>query len=243
MSAVFSTLKTEVLPQLRRTKMVNSIDLMGKSDDEMMALVNAKNYDGLSILEILHVCNNVVKDNETKQSLLEYATKKYSNNAIALNNLGVLKAKQCKAAEALELFKKAAGLDSSSKIIGCNIALAYMMLGDNDSAAPYVKDANPKVKALYAAKRGEYEVASKDLEGTNQAIALVMLGKYDAAKSAIKCDCAYGDYLRAVIASLQGDTKTAQTQLNSAISKDSSLKEKAATDVNLANLFESGYTL
>ncbi len=242
MSAVFSTLKTEVLPKLRRTKMVNSVDLVGKSDEEMMALVEAKDYDALTLLEILHVCNKVAKDCETKLALLEYASAKY-NDAVAYNNLGVVLAKQGKADDALVAFKKAAELGAPAKEVGCNLALTYMMLGDTESAAPYVKDANPKVKAMYAAKCGEYEPATKELDGINQAIAYVMLGNYDAAKSAIKCECAEGDYLRAEIASLQGDTKSAQTLLESAISKKACLKEKAATDVNFANLFESGYEL
>lgn len=242
MSAVFSTLKTEVLPKLRRTKMVNSVDLVGKSDEEMMALVDAKNYDGLTLLEILHVSDKVVKDCDTKLALLQYASKKY-NDAVAYNNLGVVLAKQCKVDEALVAFKKAADLGAPAQEVGCNLALVYMMLGDITSATPYVKSANPKVKAMFAAKTGNYEPATKELDGINKGIAYVMLGNYSAAKSAVKCECAEGDYLRAVIASLQGDAKTAKTQLESAISKKACMKEKAATDVNLANLFESGYVL
>jgi hypothetical protein len=45
---------------------------------------------------------------------------------------------------------------------------------------------------------------------------------------------AKADYLRAVIACKEGDVNGAKAQLNSAISKDASLKAKAAKDVNLA---------
>ncbi|MFI3283312.1 MAG: hypothetical protein SNG10_07405 [Rikenellaceae bacterium] len=242
MAAVFSTLKSEVLPQLRRTKMVNSVDLVGKSDEEMMALVSAKNYDALTLLEILHLCNKVVKDCETKTTLLAYVTDKY-NDGVAYNNYGVVLAKQGKGEDALAAFKKAAELGVSDREVGNNLALAYMMLGDTESAAPYVRRATSQTKAMFAAMNGDYTAASTELKGLNKAIALVQLGQYDAAKSAIDCECAEGDYLRAVIASLQGDVKSAQTQLESAISKKACLKEKAATDVNLLNLFESGYTL
>jgi hypothetical protein len=65
-----------------------------------------------------------------------------------------------------------------------------------------------------------------------------------AAKKAIAADTsAKADYLRAVIASKEGDIETAKTQLKSAIAKDASLAEKAAKDVNLANLFAKGFKL
>jgi hypothetical protein len=65
-----------------------------------------------------------------------------------------------------------------------------------------------------------------------------------AAKKAITADAsAKADYLRAVIASKEGDLETAKAQLKSAIAKDASLAAKAANDVNLANLFASGFKL
>jgi hypothetical protein len=62
-------------------------------------------------------------------------------------------------------------------------------------------------------------------------------GNLAAAKKCIaSCNSAKSDYLRAVIACKEGDLKTAKAQLNSAVSKDASLKAKAAKDVNLAAL-------
>ncbi|UKI17593.1 MAG: hypothetical protein L6V80_05160 [Bacteroidales bacterium] len=44
-----------------------------------------------------------------------------------------------------------------------------------------------------------------------------------------------------MIASKEGDLETAKAQLRSAVGKDSALAEKAAKDVNLSNLFASGF--
>ena len=58
-----------------------------------------------------------------------------------------------------------------------------------------------------------------------------------AAKKAIaKDNSADADYLRAVIAAKEGDLKTAEAQLKSAISKAPELAKKAANDINLKAL-------
>ena len=44
------------------------------------------------------------------------------------------------------------------------------------------------------------------------------------------------DYLRAVIAAKEGDLKTAEAQLKSAVSKNPKLAQKAANDINLKAL-------
>ena len=48
MSSVFNELKKDILPQLRRSVIVNTIDLEGKTDAEMMALVEAGKLDQLN---------------------------------------------------------------------------------------------------------------------------------------------------------------------------------------------------
>mgnify|MGYP001291790577 CR=1 FL=1 len=58
-----------------------------------------------------------------------------------------------------------------------------------------------------------------------------------AAKQAISKDnSADADYLRAVIAAKEGDLKTAEAQLKSAVSKNPKLAQKAANDINLKAL-------
>lgn len=243
MSAVFTSLKTEILPQLRRTQMVNSVDLVGKSDEEMLALVNSKSYDDLTLLEILHITNNDSVDLDTKAELLEYASAKY-NDGTAYNNLGVVYAKQGKSQEAIEAFRSAASSGAQPSEVSKNLALSYLMQDDVDEARTYARGADAETRAALDAAQGDYETGATTFSGYNQAVAATMTGDYRTAKTAIASDnSADADYLRAVIASQEGEVKTSASQLNSAISKDSSLAEKAATDVNLLNLFESGYSL
>ncbi len=243
MSAVFSELKTEVLPQLRRTQMVNSVDLVGKSDEEMMALVASKSYGELTVLEMLHICNNVAKSSDDKLALLETAVKE-SNNPAAYNNLGVIYAMLDRYDDAKRSFDTAAKNGAPAQYINKNMALLCLMQGDVEGAAQFSSNADPKTKAAVAAAQGDYTQAAASFTGYNKAVACVMTGDYSTAKRAIAEDkSADADYLRAVIASIEGDVKVSGTQLTSAVDKDPSLAQKAKTDVNLVNLFESGFEL
>ena len=97
---------------------------------------------------------------------------------------------------------------------------------------------------MISAAQGNYSTAAATLKGYNAAIANTMNNDLTAAKNAIASDTsAKADYLRAVIASKQGDIDTAKAQLKSAVAKDASLAKKAATDVNLAKVFEGGFKL
>ena len=67
-----------------------------------------------------------------------------------------------------------------------------------------------------------------------KAIAATMNADYTAAKQFIANDkSADADYLRAVIATKQGDMATAAAELRSAIAKDASYAERCQRDVNL----------
>lgn len=240
MASVFDELKKEVLPQLRRALVVNSTDIEGKSNAEMMALVNAGKLDELNLNELLFIAESVADDDATKLAVLSHAARKY-DDARAYNNLGIVLTKTGREAEALECFQKAARLGESSPALNSNMALANLANGNIAEAEKYARGADAKTKSLVAAAQGEYNAAAKQLEGKNAAIANTLNKDYAAAKRAIAKDAsAEADYLRAVIASEQGDLKTAEAQLRSAVKKDASLAKKAARDAHFRSLFEKG---
>ena len=243
MSAVFTALKKEILPKLRRAQLVNSTDIKGKTDAEMMDLINSGRLDELTNEELLYMAESVVENNSGKARILEYAAKKF-NDARAYNNLGVAYANMGEMAKALTSFERAAQLGLNNNEINSNLALAYLANGNMAKAEQYATAADARTKAMIAAAQGNYSPAASTLTGYNAAIANVMNNDLTAAKRAISSDdSAKADYLRAVIASKEGDLETAKAQLRSAVGKDSALAEKAAKDVNLSNLFASGFKL
>lgn len=237
MATVFEELKSDVLPKLRRSQVVNSTDIEGKTDAEMVALAEAGNFDALNNEELLFVAD-LLADEELKAELLEYTANTYED-ARAYNNLGIELAKQGKQALALKAFEEAAKLASTDAEVNNNLALANLANGKVAEAEAYLQNATAETKALAAAAKGEYNEAVKNLEGANAAIAYIMEENYTAAKAAIaKQTDAQADYLRAVIANAEGDLATAQAQLKSAIAKAPELAVKAAKDANLTGVLE-----
>ena len=243
MSAVFTELKKEILPKLRRAQLINSTDIKGKTNDEMAALINEGRLEELTNEELLYMAESVLDDEKAKVAVLEYAAKKF-NDARAYNNLGVVLAQLGDKAKALTAFEKAAQLGLNNNELNSNLALANLANGNVAKAQLYAAAADAKTKSLISAAQGSYSAAASTLEGYNAAIASTLNNDLSAAKKAIAAETtAKADYLRAVIASKEGDLETAKAQLKSAIAKDATLAAKAMKDVNLANLFASGFKL
>ena len=243
MSAVFTELKKEILPKLRRAQLVNSTDIKGKTNDEMAALINSGRLDELTNEELLYMAESVIVDNKAKATVLEYTAKKF-NDARAYNNLGVVYAAMGDMSQALAAYQKAQQLVLNTNEINSNLALANLANGNITKAQQYAAAADAKTKSLIAAAQGNYSTAAATLTGYNAAIANTMNNDLTAAKKAISADTsAKADYLRAVIAAKEGDIETAKTQLKSAVAKDATLAQKAAKDVNLAKLFANGFKL
>ncbi len=233
MSAVFEELKKEILPELRRSQIVNSTDLQGLTDAEIMEAY--RNGGELTAEHYLYAAQVLAKDPAEQVEILTAASKKY-NDARIWNNLGVAQTQVGDKAEALKSFEKAAKLDSS-KELNKNLLLANLANGKTAEAKKYAAAADAESKAAMAAAEGDYKAAAKGLKGYNEAIALIQSNDLAGAKKAIaKDNSAEADYLRAVIAAKEGDLKTAEAQLKSAVSKNPELAQKAAKDVNLKAL-------
>ena len=233
MSSVFEELKGEILPELRRSQIVNTTDLQGKTDEEIMAAY--RNGGELSAEEYLFAAQVLVENPEEQIAILTAASKKY-NDARIWNNLGVAQTKAGDKEAALKSFEKAAKLDSSAAL-NKNLLLANLANCNTAEAKKYAAAADSEAKAAMAAAEGNYKSAAAGLEGYNKAIALVQSNDLAGAKKAIaKDNSAEADYLRAVIAVKEGDLKSAEAQLKSATSKNPELAKKAASDVNLKAL-------
>ncbi len=235
LTGAFEELKSDVLPGLRRAKVINTTTTQGRTDAEMLALARAGKYNELS-LEELRFIGEIAPDYATKEGSLAYAAKKY-NDAAAYNNLGVVYASNGQPEKAAEAFKKSAQLGGSATELNNNLALLNIGTGNINEAKRYLNSANDQVKGFASAAEGNYAAASRSLKGIDAAIAQVMEGNYAAAKRSIANDnSAAADYLRAVIASKEGDKTTAAAQIRSAIQKEPKLAAKAKADVNLAGI-------
>ncbi|MFR9498506.1 MAG: hypothetical protein SNI51_05625 [Rikenellaceae bacterium] len=241
LSSVYSEIKTDILPELRRAQLINNISIQGMSDEEMMAIIEAGNYSELGLEELLYLSDSVIEEKETKLEVLKFTAGKYRDSR-AQNNYGIELAKSGDAEGALAAFERATKYGASDATINKNLVLANLDNYDYAEAKKYTADT--EASYMLSAIEGNYSPAAANLEGYNAAVANIMNSNYSAAKSNLRgLECPKADYLRAVIASGEGQVEAGINFVKKAIAADSSLAEKAKKDINLANLFEGGLTL
>lgn len=233
MTQVFEVLKTDVLPQLRRTQFVANADIQGKTDAELRSAAQSS-LNSLNLEEMLFAAT-LFDDNATKAKIYKAAADKY-NDVRAYNNYGTILAAEGEYAAAKKAFDKAASIKSSSQISN-NLGVLALSEGNYAEAKKYSSSMQGEGKALAELADGNYAAATRGLSGYNLAVAEFLNGNMAKAKSALgNINTADADYLRAVIASREGDSTTALANLKNAFSKDASLKAKAKKDVELAKL-------
>ncbi len=233
MSAVFEELKQNILPELRRTQMVATTDIQGKTDAELVAAANS-DIASLNLEETLFAAT-LFEDAADKARIYKSAADRF-NDARAWNNLGIALAAQEDWAAAEAALKKATDLTSNPAMAN-NLALSAMAQGNAAEAAKYLPTASAGAKALAEVHNGNYAAASTGLEGYNKAVADVLGGNLSAAKNALVGDAsADADYLRGVIAAKEGDAVAAVANVKAAIAKEPALRAKALTDVNLKSI-------
>ena len=232
MSAVYSTLAKEVLPELRRARFIANVEYQNFTNEELLSLIE-ENIDVLDETALLRAAT-LVKKNEQKVDLYKKAAEKF-NSKTAQYNMAVtyIKMNELKKAEAaLESCEKDADYYNAMGVIALrnenlNAAAEYFALSGN---ATSVKNA-----AVIDILDGEYEAAVAKLAGStecNAALAQILVGNYASAEK-MTCKCPKSYYVRAVAAARQGNAEGVKTNLEKA-SKNEKLAERAAKDVEFA---------
>lgn len=237
MSSVFQILAKEILPQLRRTKLVADVDIEGRTDAELKAAL-AGDVSILTEEEMLYAAT-LVTDPAAKLKAYQAAANKY-NSVRGYNNMGVIYAQTGKTAEAKAAITKASTMTKDAAISN-NMAALSLMDGDVAKAKSYLSGLNTAdaraTMGLVNLAEGNWAEATKSLSGYNLALAETLNGNLAKAKSILANDNSpRAEYLKAVIAARQGDATTANANLKSATSQCPALKERAKTDVEFSKI-------
>lgn len=233
MSAVYTTLAKDVLPGLRRARIIANVEFTNYSSEELLQLLD-ENIDVLDEEALLRAATLVKED--AKAAVYKKAIEKYSS-ARAQYNLAVVYAKTGKDAEAKAAVAKCDANDADVKNL-----LGVLALRENklDEAAKYfaasATEAAVENAAVVALHKGDYKGAAAKLAGKKgfvAALANTLTGNYAAAKAAITCDCPDFAYLKAVIAAREGDAKAVKANLENA-KKCEKLAKRAANDIEFA---------
>ena len=233
-SEVYTSLKSTVLPELRRARFIANVEYQNYSSEELLALVD-ENIDVLDEEALLRAAS-LVKEPAKKAELYKKAIDKYGSDR-AQFNLGVALLQAGKVSEAEKAFSKVKEKDAEVENALGVIALNE---GDLDAAAKYFKKAGTdEAKANQAVVdilRGEYESAAQalsDKTGFNAALAQILVDNPEAAEKALTCKCPRSNYLRAIIAARRGDAEAVADCLEKA-GKVKAFAERAEKDVEFA---------
>lgn len=241
-SSVFSTLAEEILPQLRRSRLVANIEIIGKSDDEITAL--AKNDPkALNIEEILYAAT-LTNDNAEKTRIYNKASELYPNDYRTWNNVGMMAFRAGDLAKAEQMFNKANSVKNNP---GSNMNLGLIALTKGDQAkaqqlfgsASGVAELGEALGVLYL-KQGEWAKAANSfgsVKSNNAALAQILTKDYSKASqtlNAVPNPDATTSYLKAIVAARTNDANGVVSNLKAAIAKDSSMAKEAAKDLEFA---------
>ena len=234
-SEVYTSLKSSVLPELRRARFIANVEYQNYSSDELLLLVE-ENSDVLDEEALLRAAS-LVQDPAKKADLYRKAIDKYGSDR-ARFNLGAALLSAGKTAEAEKAFNSVKEKDAD---VDNALGVVALRNGNLDAAAKYFKKSGTTAaqdnQAVADILGGEYAKAAKELSGQkgfNAALAQVLADDPDAALKALDCDCPKADYLRAVIAARQGDAEKVASLLDKVAKADKALYARAAKDVEFA---------
>ena len=242
-SAVYGELAEEILPQLRRARITLNYQLIGRSDEEILAAVK-EDASVLSVEELLYAAT-LVKDNNEKMAIYKKTANLFPNDYRAYNNMAELSMQAGDYNSAKALLAKAAKLSPAAAEVNTNLGMLALIDGDAAAAEAYLlKGTDAKANSaalgnLYIAQ-GQYDRAVKafgDTKSNAAALAQIMSKNYTVAKntlSQVENADAYTYYLSAVVAARTNNATAVAENLKKAISMDSSLRAKAANDVEFA---------
>ena len=242
-SYVFEDLATTILPQLRRSRIVANIEIVGKSDEEIMTAWNNTPKE-LSVEELLYA-SSLTDDEKVKERIYQYVTANFSNDYRGWNNIGTMFYKQGDYAKAAQAFNRAAQVNPSAAEVNMNKALLALMENKHDEANELLgrsagASGLDEAMGVYSMLQGNYNQAADAYGNTvsnNAGLAHLLVRDYNKAKQtleAVEQPDATTAYLLAIIASRTNNFNEVVSNLRSAIGRDRTIAKKALKDLEFA---------
>ncbi len=241
-SVVFKQLADNILPKLRRSRLIANVEIIGKSDAEIQEFI-AKAPGHLSAEELLYAAE-LTNSTTEKMRIYQIANQIFKKDYRAYNNIGALYFAQGKIKDAEAWFSKAATLQDN-EVTKLNRGLIALYHGDKEKAQDMISAAinTPELGQALAylyLKQGEYmkaETAFGETVSNNAAVAQLLNGNYAKALKTLQkitTPSATTELIRAIIAARTNDNNGVITALKSAIALDGSVAYHIADNLEFA---------
>lgn len=241
-SVVFKQLADNILPKLRRSRLIANVEIIGKSDAEIQEFI-AKAPGHLSAEELLYAAE-LTNSTTEKMRIYQIANQIFKKDYRAYNNIGALYFAQGKIKDAEAWFNKAATLQDN-EVTKLNRGLIALYNGDKEKAQDMISAAinTPELGQALAylyLKQGEYmkaETAFGETVSNNAAVAQLLNGNYAKALKTLQkitTPSATTELISAIIAARTNDNNGVITALKSAIALDGSVAYQIADNLEFA---------
>lgn len=244
LSSIFDQLADQILPQLRKSRITASINVIGKSDQEIMNYFE-KDPSKLNVDEMLY-CATLYDNNADQMKVYNKAAEMYPNDYRVYNDLGLTQYVAGDYDAARANFSQAARLNPAATEPQMNLGLISLVNKDyrvanqkfgsaagleelGDAMGTYylmTGDANAAVKAFGSSK------------SNNAALAQILTKDYSKAKStlgAVNNPDAMTYYLTAILGARTNNDSMVSSNLRQAVKLDRSLATRALNDLEFKN--------
>jgi tetratricopeptide (TPR) repeat protein len=248
MSNAFEALKTDILPRLRRSKLMVNVDKIGRTDAQILSQMRS-DPKVLSLEELLYSAT-LTSDLNERLRFYQTTADLFPKCIRAHNNVGLTYLAQGKPSEALAAFERAKALQNND-VVKNNLGMAYLALGEIAKAEEQYTSmtaASPESRwglGVIAITKGNYDQAVNYFGtegGYNLALAQVLKGDVNRAKSTLDAiqgaaRTSHVSYLKAVVGARLDDRNYMLAGLREAVTADASWKTYARTDIEFAKFF------
>lgn len=250
LSEAFTAVAEDVLPKLRRAKLETSVELIGKTDEELKALAKS-DPASLNPAELLYAAT-LFEDLDEQLSIYNSFIKIYPNDWRGPNNAGYIMVKQMKYADAKPLFEKAEKLKNDEPVVKNNLGAVALVEGDVTKAETLfgaASGAGNEVNynlGIVSVKQADYNKAvryfSKDAD-VNSALAKILSGDNNGALKDLEAfdrpGCFMKEYLKAVIGARTAKENLLFESLKAACEINPDMKARAKSDMEFAKYFNN----
>ena len=239
-SSVYSELAEEILPQLRRARLTLNYQLIGRSDEEILAAFK-EDAAVLSVEELLYAAT-LVESADEKAAIYKKTTELFADDYRAYNNLAELAIKAADYAAAKNYLSRAAKLNANAAEVNTNLGMVALIEGNVADAENFLakgtdSEANAAALGNLYVAQGQYERAVSAFAETKSnaaALAQIMAEQYTAANKTldeIENADAYTYYLKAIVAARTNKAAAVAENLVKAAKLDRSIVERAKKDM------------
>ncbi|MCM1370214.1 MAG: hypothetical protein NC204_07580 [Candidatus Amulumruptor caecigallinarius] len=243
LSSVFNELADQILPQLRYSRVMATINVLGKSDQELLNLFNT-DPSKLTENEILYLAT-LTNDDMKKLEIYNTAAETKSKDYRTFNNLGAIQYVYGDYDGAKANWEHALRLNPNAKEPQMNLGLIAMLNNDYSKANELIGSVtgvpeSADALGVYYLQQGDLQKAIGtfgDAKTNNAALARILNKDYAAARdilAEVKVPDATTYYLSAVLGARTNNQNMVMNNLRQAVKLDKNLLNRAQNDIEFS---------